>query len=285
MKPFIPILILTLPMAWRADAATTINTANKFSYAANFGWMDWTGDGTSGAVIGAFVCSGSVYSANIGWIDLGSGSPANSIQYQNNNATDFGVNLTAGGKLRGYAYGANIGWLNFENTGDPRVDLLTGKFDGYVFSANCGWISLKTAFAQVQTDFLLPGPDTDDDGLPDAWELTNLGTLDGDPDDDADGDGTTDLEEYLAGTDPNDSSSALVITNYTPAPGNTFATLTWRTVMTRNYFIEQSPDLNTWSDSGLGLISPAGPTTTDAFPHPYSPKRFFRVRAANPLAP
>ena len=60
MKPFVPILILTLPMAWRADAATTINTANKFSYAANFGWMDWTGDGTSGAVIGAFVCSGSV---------------------------------------------------------------------------------------------------------------------------------------------------------------------------------------------------------------------------------
>ena len=158
---------------------------------------------------------------------------------------------------------------------------MTGKFDGYVFSANCGWISLNTVFAQVQTDYLVPGADTDGDGLPDAWELT---TLAGGPGDDADGDGKTNLEEYLAGTDPNDPASALVITNYTPA-GGTSATLTWKSVMTRNYFIEQSLDLISWFDSGLGLIPPAGPTTTDAFTHGHSPQRFFRVRAVNPLAP
>ena len=285
MKPLLPILLLSALAGWRASAATTISPSNKFAYAANFGWVDWSGDGTTGAVIGGFVCSGSIYSANVGWIQLGNGAPANGIQYQNNTATDFGVNLTPAGKLRGYAYGANIGWINFENTGDPRVDLLTGNFAGDVFSANCGWISLSNLFAQVQTLVVLPGVDSDGDGIPDAWELANFGSTAGGPGDDPDGDGTTNLAEYLAATDPNNPASALAITHYTPAPAGTFTTLTWQSVMSRHYFIEQSVDLKVWFDSGLGLIAPGGATTTDAFSHPVSPNRFFRVRAVNPLAP
>lgn len=34
-----------------------------------------------------------IYGANVGWINMGSGDPANHIQYQNNSATDFGVNF------------------------------------------------------------------------------------------------------------------------------------------------------------------------------------------------
>jgi len=285
MKPLIPILLVIIFVGWHAEAATTINTLNKYAYAANCGWLDWRGDTTHGAVISEYVCSGSIYSANFGWISLGSGSPANGIQYQNNSASDFGVNLTATGKLRGYAYAANIGWLNFENTGDPHVDLITGKFGGSVYSANCGWISLNNAFALVQTDVLLPGLDSDGDGLPDAWELAHFGSLVFGPNDDPDGDGATNLQEYLAGTDPNDPTSVLAITSYTTTPAGTSTTLTWRSVMTRNYLIEQSLDLKSWFDSGLGVIAPAGLTTTDAFPHQHSPNRFFRVRAVNPLAP
>ena len=74
----------------------------------------WTcrGDTNNGAVIGEYVCSGYIYSANVGWINLGSGSPANGIRYQNNSAADFGVNQDGLGNLSGYAYGANIGWIN-----------------------------------------------------------------------------------------------------------------------------------------------------------------------------
>ena len=28
------------------------------------------------------------------------------------------------GRLRGMAYGANVGWINFEDQGNPRVDQL-----------------------------------------------------------------------------------------------------------------------------------------------------------------
>jgi hypothetical protein len=67
------------------------------------GWIGPAGlaNTANGAVIGAYVCSGYIYSANVGWINLGSGSPANGIQYQNDSATDFGVNQDGLGNLRG----------------------------------------------------------------------------------------------------------------------------------------------------------------------------------------
>ena len=57
-------------------AATTINAVNKYAYGANIGWTDWRGDTNHGAVLGEYVCSGYIYSANCGWINLGSGAPA-----------------------------------------------------------------------------------------------------------------------------------------------------------------------------------------------------------------
>ena len=44
--------------------------------------------------------------------------------------------------------------------------------------------------------------DTDGDTLPDTWELACFGDLDHGPGTDADGDGVTDVAEFLAGTDP-----------------------------------------------------------------------------------
>src|SRR5215468_5166236 len=132
-------LVLIVPLV-NGLSATSINAINKDAYGANVGWMDFRGNTNRGVVIGEFVCSGYLYAADVGWIHLGSNAPANGIQYQNNAATDYGVNHDGLGNLRGLAYGANIGWLNFESNGAPRVDLSTGKLVGSIYSVNCGWI-------------------------------------------------------------------------------------------------------------------------------------------------
>src|SRR3954454_15474575 len=163
--------------AQNSSAQSTINSSNRFAYGANIGWGDGRADGVNGAVIGEYVCSGCLYAANVGWIKRGGACPANGIQYQNNSASDFGVTLDAAGKLRGYSWGANIGWVNFENLGDPKLNLWTGILSGSVYSANVGWISLSNAVAYVQTDTLRPGTDSDGDGIPDAYELIWTGGL------------------------------------------------------------------------------------------------------------
>lgn len=57
--------------------------------------------------------------------------------------------------------------------------------------------------------------DTDDDGMDDSWELAYFRTLAHDGNGDFDGDGMTDLHEYLAGTDPGDPASALTFVSIT----------------------------------------------------------------------
>ena len=284
----IPLLLaLSLqPLAF-LHATTSINATNKFAYGANIGWIDARGDTNSGAIIGEFVCSGYLYSANVGWIHLGSNAPANGIQYQNDSATDYGVNNDGQGNLRGFAYGANIGWINFESNGVPKVDLKTGKLSGSIFSANCGWISLSNTFAVLQTDTIPGGTDSNANGLPDAWERTYFGTLGVNPDADPDGDGLSNKEEYLAGTNPTNSSDNLRITAATAAAGGSNVNLTWSSVQTRCYLIQEALDLASpvWTDSGLGLITPTGSSTTRAITDTNAPNRFYRVQAVRPLAP
>jgi hypothetical protein len=281
---------LIVLFSWAASpvrAATTIDSVNRYAWGANIGWMDWYADGADGALIGAYVCSGYIYSANVGWINLGSGSPANGIQYQNNSATDFGVNLDGLGNLSGYAYGANIGWINFTNTGAPMINMITGQMSGCVWSANCGWISLSNAVAYVQTDTISAGA-LASDGLPIAWLLLNFGTTNVNANADPTGKGMTIAQDYLAGTDPNNPNSILRITAESFSSGGTSALLTWNSVMTRYYYIQQTPGLSSpvWTDSGLGLISPSiGSTTTSGFTDPNAPVRFYRVEAVRPLTP
>ncbi|MFZ0826567.1 MAG: hypothetical protein WAO02_04010 [Verrucomicrobiia bacterium] len=268
-------------------AGTTIDLANRYAYGANLGWMNWVGDTNNGVVVGAYVCSGYVYSANVGWINLGSGSPANQIQYQNNSATDFGVNNDGLGNLSGYAWGANIGWITFEQLyGKPKVNLLTGQLSGSVWSANCGWISLSNAVAYVQTDSIQQGA-LAPNGLPIPWLLTYFGTTNINPNADPTGKGMTIGQDYLAGTDPNNANSVLRITDGSFSSGGTSASLTWESVPTRFYYVQKNLNLATpsWTDSGLGLVSPsAGSTTIAGFTDTNAPARFYRVEAVQPLS-
>ena len=54
------------------------------------------------------------------------------------------MNNDGAGHLSGYAWGANVGWINFYPTGDEQVtiDPASGEFDGYAWGENIGWIHL-----------------------------------------------------------------------------------------------------------------------------------------------
>jgi hypothetical protein len=276
-----------------AFAATTINPTDRHAYGANLGWQDWRGDTNNGAVIGEYVCSGYIYSANAGWIHLGSNAPANGVHYQNNSTADYGVNHDGLGHLRGYAYGANIGWLNFETNGNPRVDLKTGALSGNVYSANCGWISLTNAFAYVKSDTIRPGTDSDGDFITDAWELSYTNSLTAfSALSDSDGDGVSDLAEHGADTSPLDLNDFLQITTYSmlSGSGDETNTLAWTSKVTRCYQLDYRNSLSSgtpWMDATSVFAPDPGPITARMLILGSSPQteRYFRVRALKPLNP
>lgn len=282
-------LALLLAAAASVRGATTINPTHAHAWGANVGWINWRADGANGAIIGEFFCSGHLYGANVGWINLGNGTPANQRQYQNNSASDFGVNLDVQGNLRGLAYGANVGWLVFEDKGAPKVDLRTGRLSGFIYGANVGWISLSNAVAFVQTDQLAPAADSDADGLPDAWELnytSNLVALTGTGD--RDGDGLTDAQEYQADTSPVDARDALRITSFEVSSDRARVSLAWTTKATRQYQLQHRESLapaTGWTNTLRPLEPDAGGTTTRTLEVPPARAGFFRVLAIRPLAP
>jgi len=295
-------LLLLLLLSGSSWAASTINPTEAYSYGANIGWMNWRPSAADGVEIDEYVLSGYIYGANVGWIHMGDGTPTNNIQYSNSAADDFGVNyqidpmLPGKAILRGYAYGANIGWINFENVGNPRLRFSDGRLEGYAYSANCGWINLGDGTFAVKTDFVAPGLDTDMDGMADAFEFIFLGGLAAPPDVDRDGDGMTNLEEYLEGTNPNSFGDrlriiSLAITGQTAT--DTSTQLLWSSTLSRLYAIDTNLDLTNplgWTDLGLdtgpnSVVPTAGPSTMRTVLTPNTPKRFFRIRAIRPLVP
>lgn len=95
-----------------------------------------------------------------------------------------------------------------------------------------------------------PVADTDGDGIPDYWEEEYFGgPVGAGADEDADGDGMTNLEEFIAGTNPTDPRCAfrVVIDKVPPPAQNTRASdasgdgsvvqLEWPTVSNRTYII------------------------------------------------
>ncbi len=258
------------------------------AWSANGGWIQWHPDPADGAVIGEYRCAGFIYSQNFGWINLGSGLPANGIRYQNNSASDFGVNLDAQGNLRGAAYGANVGWILFEDTGAPRLDPNTGSIRGFAYGANIGWVNLGEFPNSLSVNFIAPGNDHDLDSIADAWELEQTGSLDIlQPDADFDKDGLSDQEEFLADTDPTDPGENLRMLQWSVQPGTGSFVIKWSSRETRRYTIEAS--------SSLGPDVPWVPLTPKELPGEANsmsmileweqtvPQAWFRVKASRPL--
>lgn len=98
----------------------------------------------------------------------------------------------------------------YDSTGaDSRVVL--GDRTGGVFG-DLYDVEIATISYDQSGGYLPAGADVDGDGLPDAFEYEFFRSIDGgNPTDDSDGDGATNLEEYQADTDPTDALSRLSI--------------------------------------------------------------------------
>lgn len=94
--------------------------------------------------------------------------------------------------------------------------------------------------------------DLDRDGLPDLWQRYH-NMLTTDPDLDSDGDGATNRDEALAGTDPWSAESTFKITALTES-----GSLIWQGVGGKRYRIECSPSLTGWQTDMPAMVSSGG---------------------------
>ncbi|MDB6034948.1 MAG: hypothetical protein JWM16_5286 [Verrucomicrobiales bacterium] len=121
-------------------------------------------------------------------------------------------------------------------------------------------------------------PDADGDGLPDSWETQNgldpnSSAGDNGPNGDPDHDGFTNLQEYIAGTNPRDPNSLLKISKLVTGP----QVISWQSVPGKNYQVLTAADV-TYSFEAVSPTITAVSTNT-AFTNlaPVSLQQFYRV--------
>jgi antitoxin component YwqK of YwqJK toxin-antitoxin module len=144
---------------------------------------------------------------------------------------------------------------------DPRRDLIEADTSNNVWTLS---VVLTT--------------DSDGDGMEDSWERLHFGSLYRDGSEDMDGDGVSDLFEFLAGTDPLDPDSALRGT-LTELAADGSVRIAWPTQPGYTYQVQyaDSPTALQWTNLGdpvtaadlPGVVADQLPTTTTS--------RFYRV--------
>ncbi len=184
-----------------------------------------------------------------------------------------GVNIYQDGSAVDSATGISISGMNgvtvsnstirFAADVDPSKALLVVNNSLNVVQTNNWFI-----------DERLPSTDSDDDGLPDWWEQAYFGGTGQDADDDPDGDGASNLDEFLAATHPADPDSVFNMS----MDGNT---VSWSSEYGRTYTLQQSTNLVTGQWTGVATNQAPTPPLNSVSTAPDGPPvRFYRIEAA-----
>ena len=155
---------------------------------------------------------------------------------------------------------------------DLEAPLATVYGSDYTYPSGTGGVFTNTTSDGGATDatfdnyFSSSATDVDRDGMPDQWEVDNLGDIFWFDDEDFDGDGQTNLEEFLGGSDPASPQSLAGFSEIGPldvrvTDGELAVGFSAQAGYT--YGLETSPDLRSWSvaegavftpENGVGLI-------------------------------
>jgi hypothetical protein len=209
------------------------------------------------------------------------------------------------------AYVGNGPSLNFEvqlYEGQQRFNIIYGNLNGVGASATVGVQKDNSNFTQLECNagglsngmqlvFTITIPcgdgggqcDSDHDGIPDVWMLQYFGHPTGQPgdrslaDDDADGDGMNNLQEFLTGTDPTNCASAFRITGLVQEAND--IRLTWMTGVGRTNALERTAGAaGSFATNNFAPIftvtNTVGATTNylDIGTATNTPARYYRVR-------
>ncbi len=109
--------------------------------------------------------------------------------------------------------------------GSPPLDCAADDTDGRrVLLNDAGLLAYSGYDHTGKPVVVLLTPDADNDGLPDNWELEHFGNLAQGGGDDPDGDGLSNLQEYLQGSNPTDyfngATPVLTMASANPQTGN-----------------------------------------------------------------
>jgi len=168
-----------------------------------------------------------------------------------------------------------------------RMKVLIGGATYLPIETSANYANLGKPAQTTRLDLTL-GEDSDNDGLPDAWERALMDMLGGglavtdiEPGADADGDGMSNLHEYLAGTyafDPQDGFRLDILGTNVEHPVFEFLAIRGRA-----YTLEGSADLLTWELLPFRIAS-SNPVGSWRKSYSASDVRVLRIEADIPSA-
>jgi hypothetical protein len=175
------------------------------------------------------------------------------------------------------------------NAGSPFNGTFANVASGSTITTTDGYARFTVHFAGENTLRLtdLVILDDDNDGLPNWWEdqfALNKNSS-GDAALDTDGDGASNINEFLAGTDPTNAASVFRVRGVS-AETNTVR-ITWNAVGGKSYRLQTSTNIGAgglfapFVDSGVLIVAPgSGDVTASAFDSDFtnSASQYYRVR-------